>query len=88
MTAVDISANRLKRLAANLARLQLSAETVAADILDWQPAEPFDAVLLDAPCSTTGTIRRHPDVAWLKAPEDVAKLAEVQARSSIAPPPC
>jgi 16S rRNA (cytosine967-C5)-methyltransferase len=80
VTAVDISANRLKRLSANLARLHLAAETVAADILDWQPPAPFDAVLLDAPCSATGTIRRHPDVAWLKAPEDIAALAEVQAR--------
>ena len=80
VTAVDISANRLKRLAANLARLSLSAETVTADILDWQPAEPFDAVLLDAPCSATGTIRRHPDVAWLKTPQDIATLAAVQAR--------
>ncbi len=80
VTAIDISANRLKRLTANLARLHLSAETVTADILDWQAAAPFDAVLLDAPCSATGTIRRHPDVAWLKSPEDVAALAAVQAR--------
>jgi len=80
VTAIDISAGRLKRLSANLARLQLSAETVAADIFAWQPPEPFDAVLLDAPCSATGTIRRHPDVAWLKAPQDIAKLADIQAR--------
>ena len=80
VTALDISANRLKRLSANLARLSLSAETVAANLLDWQPGEPFDAVLLDAPCSATGTIRRHPDVAWLKTAEDIATLAEVQAR--------
>ncbi len=80
VTAVDISANRLKRLAANLARLSLAAEIVAADILAWQPAEPFDAILLDAPCSATGTIRRHPDVAWLKSAEDITTLAEVQAR--------
>ncbi len=80
VTAVDISANRLKRLSANLARLNFSAETVAADIFAWQPAEPFDAVLLDAPCTATGTIRRHPDVAWLKTAEDIATLADVQAR--------
>lgn len=80
VTALDISANRLKRLAANLARLDLSAETVTANLLDWQPAEPFDAVLLDAPCSATGTIRRHPDVAWLKTADDIATLADVQAR--------
>ena len=79
VTALDISAKRLKRLSANLARLSLSAETVAADLIDWQPAAAFDAVLLDAPCSATGTIRRHPDVAWLKSPEDIAKLSQVQA---------
>ena len=80
VTAVDISAGRLKRLAANLARLHLTAETVTADILDWQPDEPFDAVLLDAPCSATGTIRRHPDVSWLKQPADITALADIQAR--------
>ncbi len=80
VTALDISANRLKRLTANLTRLSLAAETVTANLLDWQPAEPFDAVLLDAPCSATGTIRRHPDVAWLKTQEDIATLAAVQAR--------
>lgn len=80
VTSVDVSAERLKRLAANLKRLDLSADVVAADILDWEPADAFDAVLLDAPCSATGTIRRHPDVAWLKRPEDVAGLAAKQAR--------
>ena len=82
VTAVDISAPRLVRLKTNLARLHLSAETVAADILAWTPAgdERFDAVLLDAPCSATGTIRRHPDVAWLKRPDDIAALASLQAR--------
>ncbi len=80
VTAVDISAERLKRLAANLDRLQLRAETVAADILDWTPAEPFDAVLLDAPCTATGTIRRHPDIAWLKKAADIAALAALQAK--------
>jgi 16S rRNA (cytosine967-C5)-methyltransferase len=80
VTAVDISASRLERLRANLTRLQLSAEIVPADILDWTPDEPFDAVLIDAPCSATGTIRRHPDIARLKRPEDVANLAVVQER--------
>jgi 16S rRNA (cytosine967-C5)-methyltransferase len=79
VTAVDISKNRLKRLAANLTRLGLKAETLAADILTWQPQQPFDAVLLDAPCTATGTIRRHPDIAWLKEPHDVAKLSALQA---------
>ena len=80
VTALDISANRLKRLTANLERLQLKAETVAADVFAWTPAEPFDAILLDAPCSSTGTIRRHPDIAWLKQPGDIAALSAIQAR--------
>lgn len=80
VTAIDISANRLKRLAVNLARLGLEAEIVEADILTWQPEELFDAVLLDAPCSSTGTVRRHPDVPWTKTPEDIVKLAGVQRR--------
>ncbi|WP_421725744.1 RsmB/NOP family class I SAM-dependent RNA methyltransferase [Bauldia sp.] len=80
VTAVDISSARLERLAANLDRLQLSAEIVAADVLSWEPAAPFDAVLLDAPCTATGTIRRHPDVAWLKRPGDIATLAGLQAQ--------
>jgi 16S rRNA (cytosine967-C5)-methyltransferase len=79
VTAIDISANRLKRLSANLDRLHFAAEMVADDILAWSPPEPFDAVLLDAPCSSTGTIRRHPDVAWLKQPADITALAGVQA---------
>ncbi len=80
VTALDISANRLKRLSANLDRLKLKAETVAADVFAWTPPEPFDAILLDAPCSSTGTIRRHPDIAWLKQPGDIAALATIQAR--------
>jgi 16S rRNA (cytosine967-C5)-methyltransferase len=80
VTAVDVSPERLKRVSANLARLGLSAEIVAADILKWTPPAPFDAILLDAPCTATGTIRRHPDVAWLKRPEDIASLADLQGR--------
>jgi 16S rRNA (cytosine967-C5)-methyltransferase len=80
VTAVDISEKRLHRLRANLARLQLVAETVAADILEWTPAEPFDAVLLDAPCSATGTIRRNPDIPHLKSAADVAAQAELQRK--------
>jgi len=80
VTAVDISAPRLERLATNLKRLSLTAETVAADVLKWQPPHLYDAILLDAPCTATGTIRRHPDVAWLKREEDVAALARVQAK--------
>jgi 16S rRNA (cytosine967-C5)-methyltransferase len=77
--AVDRSAPRLKRLSENMARLDLAVETRAADALTLE-AEPFDAVLLDAPCSATGTIRRHPDVLWVKSEEDIAKLAALQAR--------
>jgi len=62
-----------------LARLSLSATLVEADVMEWQ-AEPFDAVLLDAPCSSTGTIRRHPDVPWRKLPSDIAALAALQRR--------
>jgi 16S rRNA (cytosine967-C5)-methyltransferase len=79
VVAVDRSPGRLARLGDNLARLHLSAETVAADAAAWE-SEPFDAVLLDAPCSASGTIRRHPDVARLKQPEDIAALAALQAR--------
>ncbi|MEO5323790.1 RsmB/NOP family class I SAM-dependent RNA methyltransferase [Mesorhizobium sp. CC13] len=80
VTAVEASKNRLTRLAANLDRLGLDAEKVNADLLAYEPAELFDAVLLDAPCSSTGTVRRHPDVLWTKSPEDVAKLATVQRK--------
>jgi 16S rRNA (cytosine967-C5)-methyltransferase len=84
VTAVDRSSVRLSRLRENLERLALSAETIAADILEWQPessgAGPFDAVLLDAPCSSTGTIRRHPDVPWLKSEADLDVLTALQQR--------
>ncbi|MET3889938.1 16S rRNA (cytosine967-C5)-methyltransferase [Bosea sp. OAE506] len=79
VTAVDRSGPRLRRLRANLERLGLSADIVTVDASQWQ-AEAFDAVLLDAPCSATGTIRRHPDVAWTKSPEDRDKLVALQAR--------
>ncbi len=79
VTAVDRSPTRLNRLRGNLQRLSLEAECVAADVLDWQ-AGPFDAVLLDAPCSSTGTIRRHPDVPWLKSEADIAALAALQPK--------
>ena len=79
VTAVDRSAPRLERLKQNLARLGLAADAVAADATEWQ-SEPFDAVLLDAPCSATGTIRRHPDIPWLKRETDIATLAALQRR--------
>jgi 16S rRNA (cytosine967-C5)-methyltransferase len=79
VTAVDRSDHRIARLKDNLQRLALSAETVVADATEWQ-AEPFDAVLLDAPCSSTGTIRRHPDIPWLKKADDIIALADMQRR--------
>jgi 16S rRNA (cytosine967-C5)-methyltransferase len=83
VTAVDRSAQRLTRVAENFTRLGLTAETVAADVLEWQrdpAATPFDAVLLDAPCSSTGTIRRHPDIPWLKGEADITVLTNLQQR--------
>jgi len=79
VTAVDRSEQRLKRLHDNFARLSLDAQIVAADVLEWQ-SPPFDAVLLDAPCSSTGTIRRHPDIPWIKSEADIAALASLQSR--------
>jgi len=78
VTAIDRSSRRLERLTANLKRLALPAATVAADALTWRPEQPADAVLLDAPCSATGAIRRHPDVPHLKRPADVSRLAMIQ----------
>ena len=77
--AVDRSAPRLQRLQENLKRLGLSVETKACDAATLQ-ADPFDAILLDAPCSATGTLRRHPDVAWTKQERDILKLTQVQSR--------
>lgn len=78
VTAVDRSTRRLDRLVANLQRLGLAVQSIAADAMTWRPERPADAVLLDAPCTATGAIRRHPDVPHLKHPEDVARLAVVQ----------
>ena len=78
VTALDRSAARLKRLSENLARMALKAEIVVADAATWSDDRTFDAVLLDAPCSATGTFRRHPDVLWAAKPSDIAKLAAVQ----------
>ena len=79
VTAVDRSEQRLKRLRDNFTRLSLAAEIVAADVLEWQ-SSPFDAVLLDAPCSSSGTIRRHPDIPWIKSEADIAALTSLQGR--------
>ena len=80
VTALDRDATRLERLRDNLRHWHLRAETIAADAAAWHPATRFDAVLLDAPCSATGTIRRHPDVPHLKRPRDVRALTETQDR--------
>ncbi|MFZ5791319.1 MAG: RsmB/NOP family class I SAM-dependent RNA methyltransferase [Pseudomonadota bacterium] len=80
VTALDRSPERLKRVAENLSRTGLAADCVAADAAEWQPPEPADAVLLDAPCSATGTIRRHPDLPWIKRPEEIADLPALQRR--------
>ncbi|MET0639063.1 MAG: 16S rRNA (cytosine(967)-C(5))-methyltransferase RsmB [Hyphomicrobium sp.] len=80
VTAVDKSAGRLQRLKENLARLDLTANTVVSDALTFTTDQQFDAILLDAPCTSTGTIRRHPDILYLKRPEDVAALAALQRR--------
>ena len=80
VTALDRSESRLARLTDNLARTGLEAETVVADALEWLPAEPFDAVLLDAPCSATGTFRRHPEVLYRARPAIIEQAGEVQAR--------
>ena len=79
VTAVDRSAARLERLRGNLDRVGLAAEVIAADVTEWN-AEPFDAVLLDAPCSSTGTIRRHPDIPWIKRETDITALTALQQR--------
>jgi 16S rRNA (cytosine967-C5)-methyltransferase len=78
VVAVEREARRAARLRENLARLNLPAAVVEADAARWCPAQKFDAVLLDAPCSATGTIRRHPDVPHLKRAADLPKLAELQ----------
>jgi 16S rRNA (cytosine967-C5)-methyltransferase len=80
VTAVDISEQRLSQVAENLARLGLSARCIVADATTYAPDALFDGVLLDAPCTATGTLRRHPDILHLKRSGDVAKLADLQAR--------
>jgi 16S rRNA (cytosine967-C5)-methyltransferase len=79
VTALERSAKRLERMRENLARTGLSAELVEADVLEWDPGQPFDAVLLDAPCTATGTCRRHPDVLHRIGPRQIAEMAELQA---------
>jgi 16S rRNA (cytosine967-C5)-methyltransferase len=82
VTAIDRSAARMARLRDNLARLELAAETVVTDAAEWPGGngEGFDGILVDAPCTSTGTIRRHPDVAWLRQEADIGALAALQKR--------
>ena len=82
IVALDRSASRLERVSENLARTGLSddVEIVAAKLEDWTPSQPADRILLDAPCSALGTLRRHPEGAWIKSPDDIARFPEVQAR--------
>ena len=80
VTAVDISPARLRRVAENLRRCGLTADLVAADALDWRPGGPLDAILLDAPCSATGTIRRHPDLPFLRDGTGIPALIDLQSR--------
>ncbi|WP_273183787.1 RsmB/NOP family class I SAM-dependent RNA methyltransferase [Hyphomonas adhaerens] len=78
--AVDRSKPRLKRLEENLARTGLSAEIITADAETWRPESPADLLLLDAPCSALGTLRRHPEGAWIKREGDIARFPDVQYR--------
>ncbi len=80
VTAVDVSDQRLERLRENLKRTGLDATVVAADVLTFEPDRSFDAVLLDAPCSATGTIRRHPELPYIKDGQDVSRLVPLQRK--------
>ena len=78
VTALDRSAHRVARLKENMARLKCEVEMVVADALEWQPSSLYDAILLDAPCTASGTWRRHPEVVHLLAPEDIREMAALQ----------
>jgi len=78
VTAIDQSKKRLERLSENLTRTGLNAEVMAADLRQWQPEEPIDAILLDAPCTATGIYRRHPDVLHRIGPRQIAEMADLQ----------
>jgi 16S rRNA (cytosine967-C5)-methyltransferase len=80
VTAIDRSPNRVARMRDNFSRLGLQAETAVADATEWQTENKFDGVLVDAPCASTGTIRRHPDVAWLRQELDIGALTALQQR--------
>ena len=80
VTALDKSPRRLMLLDENMHRLGFTVETVESDLLKYRPQKQFDAILLDAPCTATGTLRRHPEVIWNKTPDDVPELAALQRR--------
>ncbi len=80
VTSIEASEKRAERLRENLERLKLNAEAIVADATEWRAPEPAVLALLDAPCTATGTIRRHPDIAWQKTPEDVTRMAELQEK--------
>ena len=80
VTAVDSSKSRLARLRENLERTHLNADLITVDALTWEPKRPHDAILLDAPCSATGTFRRHPEVLYRARPSIIAESAELQAK--------
>jgi 16S rRNA (cytosine967-C5)-methyltransferase len=80
VTALDRDEQRLGRLRGNLGRLGMTAEIVLADAAEWRPERSFSGVLLDAPCSSTGTFRRHPEVAWHRCEADIAGRAALQRR--------
>lgn len=83
VTALDVDAQRCKRIEENLARLQFQARIVVADaaqVSSWHDGQPFDGILLDAPCTASGIVRRHPDIPWLRRESDIAGLAAQQKR--------
>jgi 16S rRNA (cytosine967-C5)-methyltransferase len=82
VVAIDCDDTRIKRVHDNLQRLQLSATVICGDARypeEWWQGEKFDRILLDAPCSATGVIRRHPDIKWLRRAEDIHALAQLQS---------
>lgn len=80
VTALDISGKRLEKLRENLARMQMQATLIEADVMKWEAPHRYDAILLDAPCTATGTLRRHPEIALLRSPQDKDRLVQTQAR--------
>lgn len=80
VTAIDNEPDRVARMVQNLARLAMTPEIVTADALSWEPAQKFDGILLDAPCSATGTFRRHPEVVWHREASDIAGRVSLQKR--------